>query len=166
MLKQAILYEEKLKREYLEAICDDDQLKFYNSSSYRTFNFQVVDTDCWKIQLVSVDTNDNLIGYISADIDRDSRVVSSFGIMNFTKVINIIFSKDLMNFMKSLRDKCNASKFEFCAFAGGKPEQMYRRFINKYGGRVVGTYTSSSKLLDGKYYDLTLFEVMRKDMKF
>jgi len=165
MLKQAILYEEKLKRKYLEAICDD-HFKFYISNSFRTFTFQLANDDCWKIQMVSVDTGNNLIGYMAADIDRDSRVISCFGIMNFTKKINITFSKDLMNFIRNLRDTYNASKFEFCAFTGGEPELMYRRFINKYGGRIVGIYTNSNKLLDGKLYNTTLFEIMRKDMKF
>lgn len=165
MLKQAILYEEQFKKEYLKAMCDD-HFKFYNSCSNRNFTFSLADNDYWTIQRVSVDKNNNVIGFMSVDINRDSRVINHFGIMNFTKNINMIFAKDILKFLRELRDVYQASKFEFVAFVGGKPEAMYKRFIAKHGGRVVGTLTNTTKLLDGKYYDSTLFEIMREDMKF
>ena len=40
------------------------------------------------------------------------------------------------------------------------------KFIKKHGGRIVGTYKNSTKLIDGKYYDSVMFEIMREDMNF
>lgn len=165
MLKQATLYKEELTKKYIEAMCDD-HFKFYNSSSNRNFTFSVVDNDYWAIQKVSVDKDDNVIGFMACDISRDNGVMRHFGLMNFTKMPNIIFAKDVMQFLRELRDIYNASKFEFIAYVGGHPEQMYRKFINKHGGRIVGTLTDTQILTDGKIYSSTLFEIMREDMNF
>lgn len=165
MLVQAILHKEELIRKQIESSCDN-YFMFYYSGSFRTFTFALEDNSFWKIQMVSIDKLKNVIGYMSVNIDRDSRVVDGFGIINFTKKPNLIFARDLMKFLRYLRDVCEASKFDFCAFVGGAPELMYRRFIKRYGGRVVGTYTADTKLLDGKLHNNTLFEIMRQDMKF
>lgn len=165
MLKQAILYKEELTKKYIEAMCDD-HFKFYNSGSNRSFTFSLVDNDYWTIQRVSVDKDNNVIGFMGCDIARDDRVMRHFGLMNFTKQPNITFARDVLDFLRELRDTYNASKFEFVAYEGGHPEIMYRKFIKKHGGRIVGTLTDTQILTDGKSYNSTLFEIMRKDMKF
>jgi hypothetical protein len=165
VLKQAILYGNELKQKYVEAMCDD-YFKFYNGCSYRNFNLDISNNDWNSIQRVSVDSNGDVIGFMSADINRDSRNIDCFGIMNFTKQPNIIFAKDLLKFMRELRDDYNANKFEFVAYVGSDAEKMYRKFISKYGGRIIGVKRRSQKLSDGKYYDSTLFEIMREEMIF
>lgn len=165
MLVPAILHEEQLKKNYVKAMCDD-HYKFYMSTSYRSFTPNVQNNDWSTIQRVSIDKNGNVIGYMSAEIDRDSKVVNRFGLLNFTKQINVIFAQDLIKFIRELRDRYDASKFEFMAFVGGEAEQMYRKFISKHGGNIVGTLKKTSKLIDGKYYDATMFEIMREDMNF
>jgi hypothetical protein len=165
LLAQAILYEEQLKKQYATAMCDD-YYKFYMSTSYRNFIPNIQNSDWSTIQRVSVDKNSNVIGYMSAEIDRDSKVVNRLGLLNFTKQINVIFAQDLIKFIKELRDRYAASKFEFMAFVGGDAERMYRKFIKRHGGNIVGTFRSTAKLIDGKYYDATMFEIMREEMKF
>jgi len=165
LLKPAILHEDQLVRKYREAVCDD-HFKFYTGTSYRNYNFEVERNDWSAIQRVSIDKNGVLIGFMSAYINRESRVVSSFGILNFTKKANLIWSIDIIKFIRELRDRYNASKFEFVAFVGSDAECMYRRFIEKHGGNVAGTLRHTAKLIDGEYYDSTLFEIMREDMHF
>jgi len=165
MLKQAILYKDELTTKYIEAMCDD-HFKFYNAGSNRNFTFSLVDNDYWTIQRVSVDSDNNVIGFMGCDISRDNKVMRHFGLMNFTKRTNIIFAKDVLQFLRELKNTYCASKFEFVAYAGGEPEKMYRRFIEKHGGRIVGTLTDTQVLTDGKSYNSTLFEIMREDMNF
>ena len=98
MLVQAILHEEELTRKHLEAICDD-YFMFYNSDSHKSFEFSLEDNDFWEIQMVSLDINGDVIGYITVDLNRDSKVASSFSMINFTKKINIIFSRDVFKFL-------------------------------------------------------------------
>ena len=99
MLKQAVLYKEELEKKYIASICDD-HFKFYNSNSNRQFTFSIVDNDYWSIQRVSVDKDDNVIGYMCCDIARDNRVMRHFGIMNFTKKPNITFARDTLTFIR------------------------------------------------------------------
>lgn len=165
MLKQAILYSEGLKKKYMEAMCDD-YFKFYSGCSYRSFDIEVLKDDWNTIQRVSVDTSGNVIGYMSVEINRDSRNVTGFGIMNFTKHPSVVFANDLLKFMRELKENYNANKFEFWAYVGSEAEKMYKKFISRYGGNIVGINTRSQKLSDGKYYDSTIFEIMREDMKF
>ena len=165
MLVPAILYEEQLKKQYIAAACND-HYKFYTGASYRRFTPYIQDNDWSAIQRVSVDKDGNVIGYMSAEIDRESKVVNRFGLLNFTKQINVIFAQDLIKFIRELRDRYDASKFEFMAFVGGPAEKMYRKFIKRHGGNIVGTFKKTAKLTDGKYYDATMFEIMREDMNF
>lgn len=165
MLKYAIIFKEELEKLWIKVSCDN-YYKFFMGSSHRDFTFKLADTDYWQIQRVSVDRYDNLLGYIEVSISRNTGVINGFGVMNFTKKPNIALSKDLLNFLRELRDVYGASKFEFSAYEGGPPAEMYKKFIKKHGGRIVGTYTASTKLMDGKMYDSTMFEIMRKDMNF
>lgn len=165
MLKQAILYENEIKKKYVEAMCDD-YFKFYNGCSYRNFGIEIDSNDWNTLQRVSVNSNGEVIGYICAEINRDSRNITGFGIMNFTKKPSIVFAKDLLQFLREIRDDYNANRFEFLAYVGSKADIMYKAFILKYGGRIVGTKKRSQKLSDGKYYDSTIFEILREDMKF
>ena len=165
MLAQAILYEEQLKKQYIAAICDD-YYKFYMATSYRNFTPNVQNNDWSTIQRVSIGKDGQVIGYMSAEIDRDSKVVNRLGLLNFTKQINVIFAQDFIKFIRELRDRYDASKFGFMAFVGGDAERMYRKFIKRHGGNIVGTFKRTVKLIDGKYYDATMFEIMREDMNF
>lgn len=165
MLAQAILYEDQLKRNYIEAACDD-YFKFYTGTSYRNFDIRIQQNDWNRIQRVSIDKSGNVIGYMCASFDRESKVINNIGLINFTKQVNVTFAADVIKFLRELRDDYAASKFEFVAFVGGPAEKMYKRFIAKHGGRVVGTLRRTQKLTDGKYYDSTLFEIMREEMNF
>lgn len=165
MLVQAILYKEELIKKQIESECDN-YFMFYHSGPFPRFEFELETTACWKVQMVSIDKNKNIIGYVSCSVDRDTKVADCFGIVNFTKKLNLTFSKDLMEFLKYLRDIFHASKFNFSAFVGGPPEIMYQKFIRRYGGRVVGTYVDDVRLKDGNMYDSRAFEIMKKDMKF
>lgn len=165
MLKPAYLYSDQLQRKYAETI-DDNYYNFYFTGMWRNYKLKVYDDDCWIIQRVSVNSKGDVIGYMSASFDRESRVASSFAIMNFTKHINAVFAKDLLSYIRYLRDVQKASKFEFCAFVGGNPDRMYKQFIKKHGGRIIGVSQDATVLRDGLLHDMTLFEIMRLDMNF
>lgn len=165
MLKQAILYRDTVKQRYIEAMCDE-YFKFYHGNSYTNFDFELASNDWNTIEMVSVNSKNEVIGFMSAEINRDTKNITGFGVMNFTKNPNIIFAKDMLKFMKMLKYNYNANKFEFCAYTGSPAEGFYKRFIEKHGGNVIGIKRRSQVLSDGHYYDSTLFEILREDMRF
>ena len=55
------------------------------------------------------------------------------------------------------------NKIEFRAFADNPIIKHYYNFIDKYGGRVVGTLIDSVMLEDDKLHDDVMFELFKKD---
>jgi hypothetical protein len=111
--------------------------------------------------MVSIDKNDNVLGLFRAEINRVTDKISSLVIVSFCDKCNITFSKDLYQFLQDLFEKYNFRKIEFSVVIGNPIEKMYDKYIKKYGGRIVGIKKQSSKLQDGKYYDVKLYEIFR-----
>lgn len=111
--------------------------------------------------MVSVDKNDNILGYFSVCIERPANKVNSIGAINFGK-LNITF-KDFYKFLDSLFIVHNFNKVEWCVVIGNPAEKMYDKIIkSKYHGKVVGINHESTILEDGKLYDVKEYELFKK----
>lgn len=161
MLDYAIRHQEQLNDKWLTATLDD-KYKYYHHSSY--FNFVTnLEKETWnEIQMVSVDKEGNVIGYLGASINRDSRNVTGLYAINFYDV-NYTFSKDFHTFLTSLFEKHKFNKITFVSIADNPASEMYDKYVKKYGGRIVGIRTNHVRLLDGKLYDDKIYEIMRED---
>jgi hypothetical protein len=161
MLKPAYTYKDKLQEVY-NSIIFKDKYKYYNFNNYWEYEVKL-STDSWNnIEMVSIDKNGNVIGFLKANIERSTEKVSSLGVINFYDK-NIVFSRDLYQFLVDLFNTYNFRKIEWTVVIGNKAEYMYDRIVNKYGGRVVGVKRCSTKLIDGKYYDVKLYEIFKED---
>jgi len=161
ILKLAFTYKDKLQSTF-QNIVFQNKFKFYNYSNYWDCNLKLSE-DSWNdIELVSVDNQDNVIGFFRASIIRTSEKVSSLGIVNFYDK-NLTFSRDLYQFLKELFEKYNFRKIEFNVVIGNPIEKMYDKYIDKYGGRIIGVSSKSTRLHDGIYYDVKHYEIFRKD---
>jgi hypothetical protein len=161
MLKPAIAYKDKLQKEYVNIIYED-KYKFWNFGVYWGTGFKLSE-DTWNsMEFVSVNKNDEVIGYLKACIDRSADKVEALSAVNFGKM-NPVFSKDFREFLHSMFDKFNFRKVEFSMVVGNPAEAMYDKYINKYGGRIVGIQTESTRIQGGKYCDVKLYEIMRED---
>ena len=165
MLKHAFLYKEQLQQKYAKAMTDE-HFKYYIADSYVNYTLDIKEDDWDNIQRVSVDKNNDVIGYMSCYIERHTNICRNFGILNFTKKQSITFSKDVFEYLKHLKYNCGATKFEFLAIEGSPSEKIYNKFIKKHGGRVIGIQYDTIKLTDGKMYNAVLYEIMRDYMKF
>ena len=116
MLKPAILYREKLNEKY-NNIAFDDKYKYFNIDTYFDFDIKIADTTWQKIQMVSVNRENEVIGFLQAQIDRGSDSVISLWIGNFYEV-NYTFSKDLHQFLDDLLVKFNFRKVSFSVVVG------------------------------------------------
>ena len=159
MLEPAIKY-----RDQLESIQYDtwfnDKYKYWNND--RFYNAIQIDTDTWnRHQFVSV-KNGTVIGYIDYGICRTSNSVSSLSIMNFSDD-KIVFGKDLIQALKDIFEKYKFRKINFSVIIGNPIEKSYDKMIKKYGGRIVGIYKEDVKLIDGKYYDRKLYEILASE---
>lgn len=159
MLDIAIKYEDQLQK-LLANIAFDEKYKFAYSSSYR--DAYKASTSTWSIhEFVSIHNND-ILGYMRYSIDRDSMTANGMQIMSFSKP-NIIFSKDLKRFLTDIFDKFKFRKLTYSCFVSNPIESQYDKLTLKYGGRIIGIKKEEDRLMDGEYYDLKLYEILRKD---
>jgi len=160
LLKPAYIYKDKLQEVY-NTIVFNDKYKYYNFDNYWNYILKLSD-DSWNdIEMVSIDSQNNVRGFFRAGISRASNKVSSLVIINFYDK-NVVFSRDLYQFLKDLFDKYNFRKIEFNVVIGNPAEKMYDKYIKKYDGNIVGIKKESTKLIDGKYYDVKMYEIFKE----
>jgi hypothetical protein len=163
MLKIAYYYKSKIQEEY-QKIIYNPKYKFYVCSSYYNYEFDVGGNTNWaNIEFVSVDKDDNVIGFLGASVNRDIMKVDSLRIINFKEKGNITFSKDLNQFLHELFTVHNFNKINFSVVCGNPIEKMYDKYCIKYGGRILGTYKDDVKLTDGKLYNLKIYEILKEE---
>jgi hypothetical protein len=162
MLDIAFKHEEELKKLFLETWHND----FYKFWTFGCFSDQYeAAKNTWeKSEFVSLDSSGNVIGYIAYDVDRNTRNVSGLSALNFSEN-KVVFGRDLLQAMKDVFEKYRFRKIEFSVICGNPIERSYDRLAEKFGGRIVGIKTDHCRLIDGKYYDLKLYEVMNPNRR-
>ena len=160
MLDFSIKYKEQLQQKYFE-IWFKEKYKYFRYHSFESV--PEIATETWNaLDFVSIDKNDNIIGNIFYQINRETNNVHSLGIINFSDDI-ITFGKDLLKVFKDIFEKFNFNKLSFSVIMGNPAERHYDKIISKYGGRIIGIEHKEVKLFDGKLYDKKLYEIVRED---
>jgi len=103
-----------------------------------------------------------VLGYFRYNIDKDSNAAYAMQIMNFYQP-SIIFANDLKQFLTDIFEKFQFRKLRYACYIGNAIEKQYDKITQKYGGRIVGIQKEDNKLMDGKYYDCKLYEILLKD---
>ena len=160
LLDNARKYKEELKRKFLD-IWYEDKYKYYFSSNWRR-EHELPDDDWEKMCYVSLDKDDNILGYISYMIDRNINSVHSFGAINFSDN-KATFGIDLCKVIDDIFCKFHMERVEFYVVRGNPIEKSYDKMIAKYGGRIIGTRRKVAKLIDNQIYDDKIYEILRED---
>lgn len=160
MLKSAQLYTDQLKQLFIK-ISHDDKFKYLRNCSYMD-EYKPTESTWNNHEFVSV-INGQVIGYINYDINRDSYHVSGIALVNFTLRPNYIFAKDIKTVFKNIFEKYGFNKIKFTCIVGNPVESSYDKLIKKYNGRIVGVFKNDCRLMDGKYYDLKNYEILKED---
>lgn len=162
MIKHAFLYRNALPRLLSEASLDLEN-KFY-PENYWIYEGNIGNDDWGGHQFVSVDSCDNIIGFFSVSIDRPCYYVHSFGVIRFEKAskYNIMFAKDFKKIFEIFFKHYKYNKLDFSVCIGSPNEKMYDKFVNKYGGRIVGIKRKNFKLIDGTICDQKYYELERE----
>ena len=160
-LKLAFPYEGKLNVAW-QSVVFNEKYQFYVGTSMWDYTIKIDDSSWNKIQMVSVDADDNVIGYLTAHLDRYSNKVSGVGAINFTD-INLTFSRDFNQFLCELFTKHKYRKIEWFVIVGNPAEKMYDQIVSKYGGRIVGTRYGATITADGVLRDEKEYEIFKED---
>lgn len=162
MLKPAQLYKDNILTKYAEHMYDIDYQWYYG---YRGTSLpHIGDNNYENYKFASVNKDNNVIGYISYCVNVSANSCNNFGIMSFEKG-NLLFIMDVKQAIDDIFYKYNFNRIDFCCFDGNPALRGYRNFIKRYGGREVGIYKESNRLMDGNLYDSILFEILKKEYK-
>lgn len=162
MLKPALLHRDQLLDK--EALCMFD-LEYQYYSSWAGFTLTDIKNDNWEVhQFVSVDKDNNIIGYIVYSIDHNTLSAHSFGIISFDRG-NLIFMKDVYQVIYDIFFKYNLNRLEWFCYADNPAVRGYRNFIKRVGGKECGYKTRNVMLIDHKLHDTVEFEILKEDFK-
>jgi len=160
MLKYAKPYEEQVKKLFAETTFDMFY-KYMTLSVYRE-EHKIPDSTWEGHHFVSLQ-GEQIIGYISYWIDRQSDIVSGIHIVHFEKKYPFTFSRDVITTIKDIFEKFHFRKINVSVVIGNPIERCYDRLIKRAGGRIVGIKKKDVKLIDGQYYDQKLYEILAEN---
>lgn len=157
MLKPAQLYEGKLQEENIKAWYKPENI-FWNGGTGDSI-INLPKDNCDRHCFVSVDRNDNVIGYIGYRVDWSAMSVYGFEIISYQKG-NLQFVRDIYQVICNLFGQYNMNRIEWCCYTDNPAIRGYRNFIKRHGGKECGYYRQIAKLQDGKLHDLVHFEIL------
>lgn len=161
MLVPAHIHRDELADLFLKSWYDSRYLYYY-CYSWRK-ELVLSDSGTWDEHVFASVYKDRVIGYISYDVIRYARVTEDWAIVLFEPEGVREFYKDIL---KAVDDSFRYFRFQRMGFSvviGNPVERTYDRFVKKFGGRIVGTKKKVVYLIDGQYYDLKEYEILRED---
>lgn len=161
MIKAAQGYKEELNKRLMETWYDIDYQWF--ESDVDRHEFTIYDNNIYTTQLVSVDEDDSVVGYLSYSSPFMSKCVCSICAVSFMKP-NVQFINDVITHLLSLLLYGHAKVIQFTCYADNPAIDGYRKLIKRFGGKELCTQRNTGYLLDGKYHDSVLFELHVDDM--
>lgn len=162
MLRPAQLYAEELQRKNTEAWYKPENI-YWNGGTGDS-NIDLPDNNDYSHCFVSVDNNDNVIGYIAYNVDWSSMSADRFGMISYDKG-NLEFVKDLYRAICNLFEIYHMNRVSWRCYADNPAIRGYRNFIKKHGGRECGYYRQIARLQDGKLHDSVQFEIMADEWR-
>lgn len=160
MLKPAQLYQAQLQTELYKTWYELSNI-YWNGSS-GDFMDSLPDNNFDRHCFVSVDGEDNVIGYICYRVDWVSMSAYNFGMISFKRG-NPLFAKDVFQAICNIFEKFNMNRVQWCCYADNPALRGYRNFIKKHGGKECGYYRQTAKLMDGKLHDSVEFEILAEE---
>ena len=171
MLDFACYYENKVQEKILSIWYNEDYKFYYSGSGYSLEEFPPDTTSSHAfVSYIETCGVRQVIGLITYDINRETNCISNLGIIKFPNeyednelLRSQMFMMDLRQAIDDIFTKFNFSKIEFSVIIGNPMEKGYDRWIKRFGGRVVGTFSKRVKLYDNQLYDEKFYEIMRED---
>lgn len=161
MLDLALNHEKELTKKY-RTVWYDKKYNYYFNGQFRK-DIKIQEDNWYVMQFVSLDLNNEIVGYINLSIDRSCNFIDEISLINFTDKISLILIKDLYILIQKSFEEYNFNKINFTVNIGNPIEKSYDKIVLKYGGRIVGIKQQESILPDGTLIDNKIYEIMRND---
>lgn len=159
MLDVAVKYADELKDKMYDTWFHE-KYKYWNFNTYHS-DIEISNETWAKHQFVSV-RDDEIIGYIGYEVNRESGCCMGLGIINFTDD-KMTFGRDVGQALTDIFEKFRFNKLKFSVVVGNPVEKTYDRMIQRYGGRIAGIFRQDTRLIDGNLYDVKQYEILRSE---
>lgn len=157
MLIPAILRKNEILNEFQKLQYTDDLM--YEVGCCDNYMSDIAEEpDKETYQFAIVDSNSNLVGYVSYQIDWYSSQAHRFGLMSFDRG-NPLIGKALFDIMDNLINRLHIHRIEWYMVSGNPAERSYDRFCSKYNGRKL-TLRDTFKDRLGIYHDSITYEII------
>ncbi|MGO5053568.1 GNAT family N-acetyltransferase [Lachnospiraceae bacterium LCP25S3_G4] len=113
-------------------------------------------------QYAIINAREELVGYISYQIDWYSSQANNFGLMSFDRG-NALIGKEIFNVMTNLIENLKLHRIEWYMVGGNPVERSYDKFCKKYNGRKI-VLRDVFKDRYGKYHDSITYEIIREEV--
>lgn len=160
MLKLAYQYIDYLQEKYVKFIQDTRSYYYYAGNSI-DYDLKIFEDDWECLQYVSIDKNNDILGYLCAEIDRYNQCINNLQLINFNKTKKYIFSKDVFRFIDNIFNSYYMYKIKFSVIVGNTSEKIYDKYIERYCGKIVGIYENDILLRNGDRCDRKIYEISR-----
>lgn len=144
----------QLQAKWATFLDDPQRSMFYAMSSAIEHTLRISESDWNRVQRISL-VGDEVVGYMSADVDRDTNAVTSLSAVNFCPG-SMVYPRDVMGFVDSLRRQFLVVRWG-CA-EGSPNEALYRKAIKHVDGEVVGRARHYFRLQTGETVGAVFFE--------
>lgn len=162
MLKPAQLYSTELNDKFTSSWYDISNIYYTGDTGF--YDIELPDNNSNSHNFVSVDSDDNVIGYICYRVDWKSRSAYHFGIISFDKG-NLEFIKDVMIAVDECFTKYNLNRVEWICYEDNPAIKMYKHFIKHHGGVQSAYHREVALLMDGKLHNSVEFEILKSEYK-
>lgn len=154
MLYPAQLYREELKRR-LVSCWYKPKYDYYFLGEYREFD--VPDNTMWRRDFVHLNDRGEVDGYFSYHYDPVSKSISQFGLISFTDKGAFLTLSVLVHIKQLIKEGLH--RIEWWAVEGNPVNELYKKLVAKYGGKVVGELHDCN-YVHGKYCGSVIYEII------
>lgn len=156
MLKPAILYKDKIIKNFYEHQYSEDMMLY---SGWLAMDIPDIaeKSDGCRYQYAMID-KDKVIGYFTYYIDWYNSCASNFGLYSFDKN-NKIIGIDVYRELKKIINEYHIHRIEWRMIGGNPVEKHYDKFCKKYNGKKF-VFTDSIKDKNGNYHDDVVYETI------
>jgi len=162
MLRPAQLYEDELRTKHIETWYRPEYM-YYDGDvgdSIADLPADNYNKHCF----VSVNEDDEIIGFITYNVSYLAMSADGFAIISFDRG-NMLFIKDVYTAICNIFDMYRMNRLSFYCFADNPAIKAYRQFIKRHGGTENGCQHELALLRDGKLHDEVSFEIMARDFR-
>lgn len=150
---------EPILRDKFASIWYKEKYQYYFNGGYRRI-FKIKEDENYFRQFVSIDKNNEVLGYICYGADFEVGLVYGFGAINFSDN-KIVFGKDLAKVIDDIFCKFGFETMEWSVNIGNPVKRHYDNFCKKCNGTWMLKHRRSKKL-NGDFCDEQIYEVTKE----